>query len=37
MIRDDGKLVVAEHLAFNRIPPKIEVPKKRRANREDGD
>ena len=29
-------LVVAEDLEFNRIPPRIEVPKGRRANREDG-
>ena len=29
-------LVVAEDLQFNRLPPKIEVPKARRANREDG-
>ena len=30
-------LVVADDLEFNRIPPKIEVPNARRANREDGD
>ena len=29
-------LVVAEDLHFNRLPPKIEVQKARRANREDG-
>ena len=29
-------LVVAEDLHFNRLPPKIEVPKATRANREDG-
>ena len=29
-------LVVAEDLHFNRLPPEIEVPKARRANREDG-
>ena len=29
-------LVVAEDLEFNRIPPKIEVPRARQANREDG-
>ena len=29
-------LVVTEDLKFNRIPPKIEVPKARQANREDG-
>jgi len=29
-------LVVAEDLDFNRLPPKIEVPKAKRANREDG-
>ncbi len=29
-------LVVAEDLDFNRLPPKIEVPRAKRANREDG-
>ena len=29
-------LVVTEDLQFNRLPPKIEVPKARQANREDG-